>query len=66
MIKMFFQAIFEAENCPKVINCEFVHNGNWYVTFESDGDAQKAYRYLSETVKTFKVSYILIKKLLLF
>lgn len=48
--------LFAGENCPKVISCEFAHNSSWYVTFESDEDAQKAYRFLREEVKEFQVN----------
>nr|CAH7728709.1 unnamed protein product [Callosobruchus chinensis] len=46
--------LFSGENCPRMISCEFAHNSSWYVTFESDEDAQRAYRYLREEVREFQ------------
>ncbi|KAG7211292.1 hypothetical protein KM043_010592 [Ampulex compressa] len=46
--------LFSGEGCPRFISCEFAHNSSWYVTFESDEDAQKAYRFLREEVREFQ------------
>ncbi|XP_054640451.1 la-related protein 4 isoform X2 [Dunckerocampus dactyliophorus] len=48
------ESLFKNDNCPKVISVEFAHNNNWYITFQSDTDAQQAYEYLREEVKTFQ------------
>lgn len=48
------KALFNSENCPKCNSCEFAFNDSWYVSFESDEDAQRAHRYLREDVKEFK------------
>ncbi|XP_045106976.1 LOW QUALITY PROTEIN: nascent polypeptide-associated complex subunit alpha, muscle-specific form-like [Portunus trituberculatus] len=55
------ESVFKSDECPKVVSCEFVHNSSWYVTFESDEDAQKAYWYLRGVVKTFKDKPILAR-----
>ena len=46
--------LFSGEGCPRLISCEFAHNSSWYVTFESDEDAQRAYRFLREEVREFQ------------
>ncbi|KAM8863851.1 la ribonucleoprotein 4Aa isoform 2-T2 [Spinachia spinachia] len=48
------ESLFKNDNCPKVISVEFAHNNNWYITFQSDTDAQQAYKYLREEVRTFQ------------
>ena len=46
--------LFSGELCPKFVSCEFAHNNSWYVTFDTEEDAQKAYCYLREEVRTFR------------
>lgn len=60
-ISCVLQNIFNSENCPRVLSCEFAGNNSWYITFESDDDAQKAFKYLREDVKEFQVCMILCK-----
>lgn len=38
------EALFKSEKCPQVISVEFAHNNNWYITFQSDTDAQQVQR----------------------
>ncbi len=37
------EALFKNDDCPKVISVEFAHNNNWYITFQSDTDAQQVW-----------------------
>lgn len=46
--------MFNGENCPPVVSCEFAHNNSWYVTFETDDDAQRAWQFLREEVREFQ------------
>lgn len=64
LLFLYVKNIFNNENCPRVISCEFAGNNSWYITFESDEDAQKAFKYLREDVKEFQVC--ISKKMLSF
>jgi len=48
------QNLFSGINSPSIVSCEFSLNNTWYVTFDTDEDAQRAYRYLREEVREFK------------
>ena len=57
----FIQNLFAGPSCPKIVSCENALNNSWYVTFDSDEDAQKAYRYLREEVREFKGKQIMAR-----
>lgn len=43
------------EECPAFLTCEEYKHGNcWYIDFETEDQAQQAFRYLRETVRVFK------------
>ena len=56
----FIQNLFAGPGCPNIVSCENALN-SWYVTFDSDEDAQKAYRYLREEVREFKGQQIMAR-----
>ena len=58
-----FQGLFKGQECPSPVSTEFANNQTWYVTFATEDDALKAYSYLRDVVKTFKVKTKFLEKL---
>nr|XP_002124666.2 uncharacterized protein LOC100185505 [Ciona intestinalis] len=47
------ESLFASSDCPDFLSCEFAGGTSWYVTFETEVKAQKAYRHLRENVVQF-------------
>ncbi|XP_076453233.1 uncharacterized protein LOC143288523 isoform X2 [Babylonia areolata] len=55
------ESLFQHEKCPKLVHCEFAHNGYWYVTFNTDEDAASAYCFLRERNVMFRNKPVLAR-----
>jgi la-related protein 4 len=56
------QGLFSGENCPKFSSCDYAANNSWYVNFDNQDDAEKAFRYLREEVREFQGKPVLVRE----
>lgn len=54
------EEIFTAGDCASFVSCEPANNGYWYVTFETEEQAQQAFHYINETLQEYRGQRIMV------
>ena len=54
------EEIFTHSDCPSFLSVEYASGDCWYVDFETEEHAQDAFRYIRETLQTFKGKRIMV------